>query len=116
MFELLLFNLRASGLKVGLGEWLAFIEGLNRGLVVDLAGLYGFGRAVLIQNETQYDAWDVAFQATFSGVELSGPLADTLAEWLKNPVLAEGDLVHIDKTPEEPVSYTHLTLPTSDLV
>ena len=35
MFDLLLVNLRSQGLKVGLGEWLTFLDGLNQGLVVD---------------------------------------------------------------------------------
>jgi hypothetical protein len=39
MFDLLLYNLRAQRLKVGVGEWLVFLEGLQRGLVVDMEGL-----------------------------------------------------------------------------
>lgn len=101
MFDLLLMNLRAQGLKVGLGEWLAFLEGLHRGLVVDLEGLYGFGRAVLCQSEAQFDAWDLAFQATFSGVELPDRLAERLAEWLADARRPEGERVHVDMDPEK---------------
>ena len=82
MFTLLLYNLRAQGVKVGLGEWMAFLAGIREGLVVDLEGLYPFGRAVLCQSEKQYDAWDVAFSATFSGVELPQPLSEAILEWL----------------------------------
>ena len=81
MFDLLLVNLRSQGLKVGLGEWLTFLDGLNQGLVVDLEGLYGFGRAVLCHSETQFDAWDLSFKATFAGVELPPIIKDRLAEW-----------------------------------
>lgn len=101
MFDLLLFNLRAQGVKVGLGEWLAFLEGLERGLVVDLQGLYGFGRAVLCQTEAQYDAWDLTFQATFSGVELPEDLSRKLVEWLAEATRPEGERVHIDMGPEQ---------------
>lgn len=101
MFANLLFNLRAAGIRVGLGEWMAFLEGLRKGLVVDLDGLYGFGRAVLLQTEAQYDAWDLAFQATFAGVELPQDLSSKLAEWLNSPVAADGEIVQVDKTPEE---------------
>ncbi len=101
MFELLLFNLRAQGVKVGLGEWMAFLEGLQRGLVVDLQGLYGFGRAVLCQTEAQYDAWDLSFQATFSGVELPADLSQKLAEWLQSAMRPEGERVPVDMSPEQ---------------
>lgn len=82
MLLALLYNLRAQGVKVGIGEWLAFLDGLGRGLVGRLDDLYRFGRAVLIHTEAHFDAWDVAFSATFHGVELPEDLRDKLAEWL----------------------------------
>ena len=39
MFDLLLLNLRTQGVQAGLGEWLAFLDGIRKGLVVDLEGL-----------------------------------------------------------------------------
>ena len=51
MFDLLLLNLRAQGLPVGMQEWLTFLGGIERGLVTDLEELYGFGRAVLCTTE-----------------------------------------------------------------
>ena len=101
MFDLLLVNLRSQGLKVGLGEWLTFLDGLNQGLVVDLEGLYGFGRAVLCHSETQFDAWDLSFKATFAGVELPPIIKDRLAEWLAEAVKAEGERAHIDMDAEQ---------------
>lgn len=100
MFDLLLVNLRSQGLKVGLGEWITFLQGLHEGLVVDLEGLYGFGRAVLCHSETQFDAWDLSFKATFSGVELPPNLKEKLAEWLADAVKAEGERVHVDMDAE----------------
>lgn len=82
MLLALLYNLRSQGVKVGTGEWLAFLEGLARGLAVDLDGLYRLGRAVLVHRESDFDAWDLAFTATFQGVELPEDLRDKLAEWL----------------------------------
>ena len=70
MFDLLLFNLRSQSVKVGVGEWLVFLKGIRQGLVVDLDGLYHFGRSILVQSEAQFVAWDIAFDATFAGVEL----------------------------------------------
>ncbi len=96
MFDLLLFNLRSQGVKVGLGEWLAFLEGIEKGLVVDMAGLYDFGRAVMVHTETQFDAWDLAFHATFAGVELPPDLSNQLLDWLADAQQREGPPIPID--------------------
>lgn len=78
----LLYNLRAQGVKVGTGEWLAFLDGLVKGLAGDLDGVYRLGRAVLVHRENDFDAYDLAFSATFRGVELPEDLRGKLAEWL----------------------------------
>ena len=96
MFDLLLFNLRSQSVKVGVGEWLVFLQGIRKGLVVDLEGLYHFGRSILVQSEAQFDAWDLAFDATFAGVELPPELSDALLLWLAEAERAEGDRVEID--------------------
>ena len=101
MFVLLLMNLRAQGVKVGMGEWLRFLEGVQKGLVTDLDSLYRFGRAVLCHSEAHYDAFDLAFQAAFEGVELPGDLKEALEDWLKDAREATGERVHVDMTPEE---------------
>ncbi len=87
MFEPLLFNLRSQGVKIGMQEWLRFVEGLRLGLATDLDGLYRFGRAILVHSETQYDAFDVAFAATFEGLELKPELKKALEDWLSNPAM-----------------------------
>ena len=87
MFDLLLLNLRAQGLQVGMQEWITFLGGIERGLVTDLEELYGFGRAVLCTSEAWYDAFDLAFQATFEGVELPPKIKAELLEWLKDAQL-----------------------------
>lgn len=101
MFDLLLLNLRSQGLKVGLGEWLAFLSGVERGLVVDLEGLYGFGRAVLCQSEAHYDLWDLAFHATFEGVQLPPSLKDELLAWIAEAAPWEGETKEVDMDPED---------------
>ena len=96
MFDLLLLNLRSQSVKVGVGEWLVFLDGIRRGLVVDLDGLYHFGRAVLVQSESQFDAWDLAFDATFAGVELPPDLKASLLSWLEDAKVGQGDVVEVD--------------------
>ena len=105
MFDLLLLNLRAQGLKVGLSEWLAFLDGLRKGLAGDLDDLYRFGRAVLVHSETQFDQWDLAFQATFAGVQLDPEISEKLKRWIEEALRdappPEGERVPVEMTPEE---------------
>lgn len=101
MFDLLLMNLRAREVDVGLGEWLTFLEGLQKGLATNLDELYGFGRAVLIRKESQFDDWDLAFQATFEGVQLEPDLKEAIEEWLRNAVETAGEIVDPGLDPEE---------------
>lgn len=101
MFDLLFFNLRSQGVKVGLNEWLTFLRGIRQGLVVDMEGLYSFGRAVLCTSEGQYDAWDVAFHATFAGVELPPNISEKLLDWLADARDPHGERAHIEMTPEQ---------------
>ena len=90
----LLFNLRSQGLKIGAGEWLAFLRGVEGGLAGSLDELYLLARAVLIHTEAHYDVYDVAFTATFEGVELPALLKDELARWLEDAKKAMGEKVH----------------------
>jgi hypothetical protein len=83
MLLTLLFNLRAQGLPVGTAEWLAFLRGLEQGLAGDLDALYWLARAILVHDEKHYDAFDVAFTATFQGVELPPQVHEALLDWLK---------------------------------
>ena len=86
MFELLLLNLRRNGVMVGMGEWLALLDAIGKGLAGTLPELYRLGRAILIHKESQFDAWDQAFQATFAGVELPEPLSAAVQQWLQQSI------------------------------
>ena len=55
--------------------------------------MYGFGRTTLCTTEAQFDQYDVAFTATFEGVELPAEISDELNEWLREAIAAEGDMV-----------------------
>jgi len=101
MFDLLLLNLRTQGVQVGLGEWLAFLDGIQKGLVADLKSLYSFGRAVLVHSEAHFDSWDIAFEATFAGVELEPEISDRLLEWLAAAQGVDGETVDLDMDWEE---------------
>lgn len=90
-FTGLLFHLRAEGVGVGLSEWMAFLEGLSKGLATSPEELHAFGRAVLCRAETEYDAYDVAFAKAFRGAGLSEELRKALAEWLEKGLKSEGE-------------------------
>ncbi len=82
ILERLLYNLRSQGLRVGPAEWLDFLRGLEAGLAEDMDQLYWFSRAILVHDEGGYDAFDVAFSATFKDIDLPPQLKDALVEWL----------------------------------
>ena len=102
MFLNLLYNLRAQGLKVGTGEFLVFLDGIAKGLVHRIEDLYELGRAVLCRTEADWDAYDLAFAATFKGFELESELLERLEEWLKAAIdRASDELVDPDMLDEE---------------
>lgn len=103
MFTDFLYALRSQQVPVGTGEWLALHEALAKGLIGGLDDLYGIGRALLVHTEGHYDAFDLAFAATFQGVTDTA-LHDALAKWLENPVEPKG------LTPEEFEKLTGMSL------
>lgn len=103
MFTEFLYSLRRQDVPVGMGEWLALHEALDKGLVQDLDDLYGLGRALLVHTEGHYDAYDVAFAATFADLA-PAELHDALRKWLENPVEPK------DLSPEEFEKLTGMSL------
>ena len=103
MFTDFLYALREQRVPVGLGEWLALHEALGKGLIEGLDDLYGLGRALLVHTEGHYDAYDVAFAATFQGITDEG-LHDALMQWLENPIDP------VDLSPEEFEKLTGMSL------
>ena len=88
MFEGLFTALRDEGVPVALDEWLMLHEGLERDLHEStLSGFYLMSRAVLVKDEANYDAFDIAFARYFSGIEPAGEaMDDKVWTWLhKNP-------------------------------
>lgn len=101
MFDLLLLNLRRNGVMVGMGEWLTLLDAIGKGLAGTLPELYRLGRAILVHKESQFDAWDQAFQATFAGVELPEPLSAAMQQWLADSIGPQRPRREIDMSDEE---------------
>lgn len=93
MFLRFLFMLRAEGLPVGTHVWLALMEALRAGLITDLDSLYAIGRAVVCRTEADYDAWDLAFSATFGGAAIKPEVKAKLEQWLQDALQAMGERV-----------------------
>ena len=93
-------TLRKTGVPVSLREFLAFLEGMQAGLVTyDVDGFYHLARTAMVKDERHLDRFDRAFAASFSGLE-NIPVQSVLEaldlprEWLEK--LAEKHL-----SPEE---------------
>ncbi|MEJ6389024.1 vWA domain-containing protein [Gymnodinialimonas ulvae] len=63
-------TLRAARIPVSLREYLAFLEGMSRGLVTyDVDGFYYLARTAMVKDERHLDRFDQAFAHAFSGLE-----------------------------------------------
>ncbi len=81
------YNLRGRGLKVSAHNWLALLEALSGDLHdASLDGFYAVARCILVNDEGDYDGFDIAFGETFRGLvtDLEHVLAE-LDAWLSDP-------------------------------
>ncbi len=63
-------TLRTARIPVSLREYLAFLEGMSRGLVTyDVEGFYYLARTAMVKDERHLDRFDQAFAHAFSGLE-----------------------------------------------
>jgi uncharacterized protein len=101
MFLPFFLALRDEGVPVSLREYLAFLEGLNAGLVTyDAEGFYYLGRLSMVKDERHLDRYDRAFSKAFKGLEAISDAEvlqaiDLPAEWLAK--LAEKHLTAEEK-------------------
>ncbi len=81
--------LRAAQVPVSMREFLAFLEGMKRGLVTyDVEGFYYLARTAMVKDERHLDRFDRAFAATFEGLEHLSmddvlEAVDIPADWLE---------------------------------
>ena len=96
MFLPFFLALRDEGVPVSLREYLAFLEGMQAGLVTyDPEGFYTLGRVAMVKDERHLDRYDRAFAKSFKGLEAISDAEvleaiDLPAEWLEK--LAEKHL------------------------
>ncbi|MCC6306715.1 MAG: VWA domain-containing protein [Rhodobacteraceae bacterium] len=93
--------LRGHGVPVTLAEFLAFLEGLGRGLAtLDTEAFYDLARLTMVKDERHLDRFDQAFRASFAGLGTLAPAAvlaalELPAEWLRK--LAERHLTEEER-------------------
>lgn len=82
-----LYELRKRKLRVGPTELNALARALTAGLHEStLDGFYHVARALLVHSETELDAFDEAFGASFAGIEASRfVVTDEIERWLRDP-------------------------------
>ena len=94
--------LRAAGLPIGLGEWLALIQALEGDRVApSLQSFYTVARALVCRDEGDFDRFDQAFVAYFQGGELPEQVHKDLSDWLarplERPALSEEELAQLQR-------------------
>jgi uncharacterized protein with von Willebrand factor type A (vWA) domain len=86
MFINFFFQLRESGIRTSLREYLLLLEALDQQVVrPDLEEFYYLSRALLVKHEGQLDRFDVLFGQYFQGKEGNGPepMDDIPEEWIR---------------------------------
>ncbi len=101
MFLRFFETLRDHKVPVTLREFLAFLEGLERGLTTyDIDAFYYFARASMVKDERNIDKFDRAFSKSFEGLEAisSSDMIDAMdlpKDWLEK--LAEKTLTEEER-------------------
>ncbi|MGN0157138.1 MAG: VWA containing CoxE family protein [Lachnospiraceae bacterium] len=90
MFTKFFYSLRESGLKVTLSEWLTLQDALNRGMCnSSLTEFYYLARMILVKSETEYDKFDMVFEANFKGAVMEPEVGKNMLKWLDKPEMNE---------------------------
>ena len=86
MFWTFFTTLRRHKIPVSLTEWLLLMQALSQGLIApSLARFYTLARALLVKDVSYYDAYDLAFQEVFRGIETPEEILEEILAWLQDP-------------------------------
>lgn len=90
MFAKFFYDLRASGLKVTVSEFLTLQEALDKGLCrSSLTEFYYISRMILVKSETDFDKFNMVFEANFKGATLEPEVGANMLRWLDKSDLEE---------------------------
>lgn len=92
MFEEFSYQLRKSGLKVSLTEWVSLMEALDKGLHgSSFTGFYYLCRCLLVKSEADFDRFDRCFLDYFKDIPLQQEVSQELLDWLEKPNVPMGE-------------------------
>ncbi len=78
--------LRRHKVPVSLTEWMTLMEALNQGFAyASLQRFYTLARSLLVKDVGYYDAYDLAFQEAFRGIETPEDILTEVLAWLQDP-------------------------------
>ena len=110
MFVDFFYQLRHARIPVTIREYLMLLEAMEKGAAgISVNEFYVLARAAMIKDEKFFDTYDKVFGNFFQG-------AMNATESLFDKVIPEEWLRNLAERVFDPVSYTHLTLPTILLV
>ncbi|MBR3607630.1 MAG: VWA containing CoxE family protein, partial [Lachnospiraceae bacterium] len=90
MFINFFYGLKEAGLKVTLSEWLNLQDALERGLCnSSLTEFYYLARMILVKSETDYDKFDIVFEAVFKAASMETEVSKNMLKWLDKPEMNE---------------------------
>ena len=90
MFTEFFYSLKEAGLKVTLSEWLTLQDALKGGLCnSSLTDFYYLARMILVKSETDYDKYDMVFEAIFGSVSMEQEVGKNMLRWLDKPEMNE---------------------------
>lgn len=91
VFSPFLYLLRRMEMKISLTEWMALMEGLDKGLHENsMDGFYQLSRCLLVKSEADLDTFDRAFLEYFKEVSDRPELAAELLRWLERTNMPMG--------------------------
>jgi hypothetical protein len=105
MFTSFFYALREAGLKVTLSEWLTLQQALSMGMChSSLTEFYYLARMILVKSETDFDKFDMVFEATFKAAAMETEVSKNMLAWLDKPemndLLQESEKQWLNKVEE----------------
>lgn len=105
MFLDFFYALRRHNIPVSLTEWMLLTRAVSAGFAhTSLPRFYTLARSLLVKDVSYYDAYDLAFQEVFRGIETPAEILEDVLAWLQDPYTLES------LTPEQLALLTTLDL------